>query len=31
LGIEQKGYQNAAQVYNCDTGDLETLKENVDE
>jgi Pectate lyase superfamily protein len=31
LGIKQKGYQNTAQVYNCDTGNLETIKGNIDE
>lgn len=29
--IKQKGYQNTAQVYNCDTGDIETLQGNIDE
>jgi hypothetical protein len=29
--IKQQGYQNTAQVYNCDTGKLTTLKGNIEE
>lgn len=31
LDIKQNGYQNTAQVYNCDTGNLEAIKGNIDE
>jgi Pectate lyase superfamily protein len=31
LKIKQKGYQNTAQIYNCDTGNLEIIKDSIDE
>jgi hypothetical protein len=29
LDVKQKDYQNTAQVYNCDTGEIQTLKGNI--
>ncbi len=30
-GVKQTGYQHSAKVYNCDTGNLETIAGNIDE
>jgi Pectate lyase superfamily protein len=31
FNVKQNRYQNTAKVYNCDTGDLETISQNIDE